>query len=179
MLHEQRCAGALQFTRGSVVATCANVLTLRCAPRAVVQCLAYTPLFRDVLISLQWRDLRALALTTHRRASKAGHKAFGIGDGSVVEAFADVVSCIFKPDVRYVSPRRLKYVVSRLRPMFSGWQQHDAQEFLAALLDCVHEDVNTADGIVVKVAPPPDPVDVVSAASPRAPACGSPFPVTS
>ena len=40
------------------------------------------------------------------------------------------------------NPRELKAVISRFAPHFSGYQQHDAQEFLSFLLDGLHEDLN-------------------------------------
>ena len=36
--------------------------------------------------------------------------------------------------------------VSKFAPMFSGSQQHDSQEFLAFLMDGLHEDMNRVSG---------------------------------
>ncbi|RHY31986.1 hypothetical protein DYB32_002967, partial [Aphanomyces invadans] len=41
-----------------------------------------------------------------------------------------------------VSPGPLKRAIGTFAPQFSGYQQHDAQELLAYLLDGLHEDVN-------------------------------------
>jgi ubiquitin carboxyl-terminal hydrolase 4/11/15 len=40
------------------------------------------------------------------------------------------------------SPREFKSVISRFAPSFAGYGQHDTQEFLAFLLDGLHEDLN-------------------------------------
>ena len=40
------------------------------------------------------------------------------------------------------APRELKHLLSMHAPQFSGYQQHDAQELLAFLLDGLHEDLN-------------------------------------
>ena len=44
--------------------------------------------------------------------------------------------------MQHVSPRGFKSKIGRFAPQFSGYQQHDSQEFLAFLLDGLHEDVN-------------------------------------
>jgi len=41
-----------------------------------------------------------------------------------------------------VSPRSFKYILETFAPQFKGHDQHDAQEFLAFLLDGIHEDLN-------------------------------------
>lgn len=41
-----------------------------------------------------------------------------------------------------VSPRAFKAKIAAFAPQFSGYQQHDSQEFLAFLLDGLHEDIN-------------------------------------
>eukprot|EP01124_Arcella_intermedia_P032261 TRINITY_DN7492_c0_g1_i2.p1 TRINITY_DN7492_c0_g1~~TRINITY_DN7492_c0_g1_i2.p1 ORF type:complete len:864 (+),score=233.08 TRINITY_DN7492_c0_g1_i2:1465-4056(+) len=41
-----------------------------------------------------------------------------------------------------VAPKDLKFVIGRFAPQFSGFQQHDAQEFISFLLDGLHEDLN-------------------------------------
>ena len=40
------------------------------------------------------------------------------------------------------SPSSFKDVMARFAPQFSGFQQHDSQEFLSFLLDGLHEDLN-------------------------------------
>ena len=40
------------------------------------------------------------------------------------------------------SPRQLKGQTSRFAPQFAGYGQHDTQEFIAFLLDGLHEDLN-------------------------------------
>lgn len=40
------------------------------------------------------------------------------------------------------SPYILKSSIAEFQPMFSGYQQHDSQEFLSFLLDGLHEDLN-------------------------------------
>ena len=47
-----------------------------------------------------------------------------------------------KGGVGAVVPRGFKASLARFAPQFSGYQQHDSQEFLAFLLDGLHEDTN-------------------------------------
>lgn len=63
--------------------------------------------------------------------------------GQVAEAFGEVVETLWnsQPHSSY-SPRRLKTTCSRFAPQFAGYGQHDTQEFLAFLLDGLHEDLN-------------------------------------
>ena len=42
----------------------------------------------------------------------------------------------------YMSPSTLKRAIAMFAPRFVGCSQHDAQEFLAYLLDGLHEDLN-------------------------------------
>ena len=46
---------------------------------------------------------------------------------------------------RVVAPIDIKHAVSKYAPQFGGWAQHDAQEFLAFLLDGLHEDLNRVE----------------------------------
>lgn len=43
---------------------------------------------------------------------------------------------------RSYSPSSLKYVVATINPMFSGYAQHDSQEFFSFLIDGLHEDLS-------------------------------------
>lgn len=40
------------------------------------------------------------------------------------------------------SPHNLKAAVAKLNPIFSGYAQHDSQEFFSYLVDGLHEDLN-------------------------------------
>merc|ERR1712154_96648 len=51
-------------------------------------------------------------------------------------------SDVWSGDYKVIAPRSLKRALSKFAPQFSGWQQHDSQEFLAFLLDGLHEDLN-------------------------------------
>lgn len=47
-----------------------------------------------------------------------------------------------KQGIMSTSPTSLKRAIALFAPRFAGYQQHDAQEFLAYLLDGIHEDLN-------------------------------------
>lgn len=63
--------------------------------------------------------------------------------GQVAEAFGETIQNLWE-SATYSSyaPRRLKGTCSRFAPQFAGYGQHDTQEFLAFLLDGLHEDLN-------------------------------------
>jgi len=63
--------------------------------------------------------------------------------GRVSDAFAKVAAELTCSSSPYAcKPQKMKQVMARWRPDFSGYAQHDAHEFLAALLDGLHEDQN-------------------------------------
>jgi ubiquitin C-terminal hydrolase len=64
--------------------------------------------------------------------------------GNMVKAFAEFVAEIWNNKYTSVIPRNIKRVISDYAPQFSGYQQHDAQELIAFLLDKMHEDLNVA-----------------------------------
>ncbi|XP_067143432.1 ubiquitin carboxyl-terminal hydrolase 2-like isoform X2 [Centruroides vittatus] len=61
--------------------------------------------------------------------------------GSVIKAFANLVQHMWKND-EPVSPQELKGQIQKFSPPFTGYNQHDAQEFLHFLLEGLHNDVN-------------------------------------
>jgi ubiquitin C-terminal hydrolase len=64
--------------------------------------------------------------------------------GRLVEAFAALAKQIKNgPDHGVGRPSALKVAVSRLSQQFSGYGQHDSQEFLRFLLDGIHDELNT------------------------------------
>lgn len=70
--------------------------------------------------------------------------------GALAEAFAQLVRVMWSEQYTFVSPVTFREAITRFAPAFRGYDQHDAQEFLAFLLDGLHEDLN-----YVKQKPPP------------------------
>jgi ubiquitin carboxyl-terminal hydrolase 4/11/15 len=63
--------------------------------------------------------------------------------GKVAKAYAGLLKSIFAPQSpSSFPPREFKSTIGRFAPSFSGYQQQDSQEFLAFLLDGMHEDLN-------------------------------------
>jgi len=100
-----------------------------CYMNAVVQCLGHTPLLREYL---------ALGIF---RAHLNRSSPLGTG-GALTSELAAVLAASWGGRYRSRAPRALKAAVSRHKPWFAGREQHDAVEFMTALLDAVHEDTN-------------------------------------
>lgn len=62
--------------------------------------------------------------------------------GLIARVFAGLVQQVSERGRGAVTPREFKGTVGRYSPMFSGYMQQDSQEFVAWLLDALHEDVN-------------------------------------
>ncbi|RVW72689.1 Ubiquitin carboxyl-terminal hydrolase 5 [Vitis vinifera] len=62
--------------------------------------------------------------------------------GELALAFGDLLRKLWAPGATPVAPRMFKLKLSSFAPQFSGYNQHDSQEFLAFLLDGLHEDLN-------------------------------------
>ncbi|TGZ76493.1 UCH-domain-containing protein [Ascodesmis nigricans] len=64
-------------------------------------------------------------------------------NGKVAMAYAGLLHNIFSPNASSsFAPRDFKNTIGRFGPSFLGYQQQDSQEFLAFLLDGLHEDLN-------------------------------------
>eukprot|EP00727_Mastigamoeba_balamuthi_P010597 m51a1_g616 putative ubiquitin carboxyl-terminal hydrolase 11 (873) ;mRNA; f:101802-105321 len=62
--------------------------------------------------------------------------------GQLATSFANLVKEMWSGCSSSVAPRDLKYKIGDFAPQFCGFHQHDSQEFLAFLLDGIHEDLN-------------------------------------
>jgi ubiquitin carboxyl-terminal hydrolase 4/11 len=63
--------------------------------------------------------------------------------GAVADAYGQLINAMWAASAeQQLSPEDFKAVISRVMPQFQGYAQHDVQEFLAFLLDAVHEDLN-------------------------------------
>ena len=62
--------------------------------------------------------------------------------GTLAISFALLIRMLWGGKKDSVEPSHLKTVLSKRASQFSGYAQHDAQEFMAFLLDGLHEDLN-------------------------------------
>jgi ubiquitin C-terminal hydrolase len=106
-----------------------NNLGNTCFMNSGLQCIAHTNLLRDYLLKGYWK--KELNLT-----SKHGMK------GKMVKAFVKVLENLWSKNDGPYRPSEFKSVISKHTPSFEGYHQHDCQEFIASLLDGLHEDIN-------------------------------------
>ncbi|KAG2425706.1 hypothetical protein HXX76_013548 [Chlamydomonas incerta] len=100
-----------------------------CFMNSSLQCLAHAvPLMEAFLGGAYLKDLN--------RTNPLGMK------GELAEAFGGLMQQLWRGGVSSVTPRSFKAKIGRFAPQFSGYAQHDSQEFLAFLLDGLHEDTN-------------------------------------
>lgn len=63
--------------------------------------------------------------------------------GNVARSYAELLGSMFNSSCpASYAPRQFKTTIGRYGPSFSGYGQQDSQEFLAFLLDGLHEDLN-------------------------------------
>jgi ubiquitin carboxyl-terminal hydrolase 4/11/15 len=107
-----------------------NTLGNTCFMNSALQCLSHaTPLTRHFLSNRFKVDLNV-------------SNPLGTG-GKLAHAFDIVLKDLWlKPNTTSTSPTALKRAIALFAPRFAGCLQHDAQEFLAYLLDGLHEDLN-------------------------------------
>ncbi|KAL5117314.1 ubiquitin-specific protease doa4 [Pleosporales sp. CAS-2024a] len=100
-----------------------------CYMNSVVQCLSGHLLLSDLFLSQRYqRDLQ--------RDNWKGTK------GILPEAYATLVSNLFKGDVSSVRPSTFRRICGHFNSQWAIDQQQDAKEFLEFVLDYMHEDMN-------------------------------------
>ncbi|XP_048236014.1 ubiquitin carboxyl-terminal hydrolase 8 isoform X2 [Ricinus communis] len=99
-----------------------------CFMNSAIQCLAHTAKLVDYFIGDYERDIN--------RENPLGLK------GELALAFGNLLRKLWAPGAILVAPRMFKLKLANFAPQFSGYNQHDSQEFLAFLLDGLHEDLN-------------------------------------
>jgi ubiquitin carboxyl-terminal hydrolase 4/11/15 len=62
--------------------------------------------------------------------------------GELATQFGRLIKKLWNGESTSVTPSAFKATLSTFAPQFTGYQQHDAQELLAFLLDGLHEDLN-------------------------------------
>lgn len=100
-----------------------------CYMNSVIQCLAANPDLSNIFLSGSYaRNLQ--------RDNWKGTK------GILPEAYATLLSNLFKGDVQSVRPSTLRRICGHFNSQWSIDQQQDAKEFLEFVLDHLHEDLN-------------------------------------
>ena len=68
--------------------------------------------------------------------------------GKIATAFTQLITSIFREENGVaLSPSSFKDIIGQFSVQFRGSDQHDSQEFLAFLLDGLHEDLNQGIGV--------------------------------
>ena len=62
--------------------------------------------------------------------------------GVLAVEFATLMRTLWSGRKYSFAPSSLKKLIAQKKNMFSGYAQHDAQEYMSFLLDGLHEDVN-------------------------------------
>lgn len=102
-----------------------------CFMNSMIQCLSATvPLARFFLDG-----------SYRRYINKMNHLG---SKGKITEAYAQLMRSIWQSQEAIVVPSTFKSIIGDFHPSFGGNEQQDSQEFLAFLLDSLHEDLNSA-----------------------------------
>ncbi|CAK7342097.1 unnamed protein product [Dovyalis caffra] len=99
-----------------------------CFMNSAIQCLAHTPKLVDYFLGDYGKEIN--------QENPLGMK------GELALAFGDLLSKLWTPGDTPVAPAIFKRKLADFAPQFSGYNQHDSQEFLSFLLDGLHEDLN-------------------------------------
>ena len=62
--------------------------------------------------------------------------------GKIAKSYKDLLKQLWKGDEEYVYPNKFRDIFIQYEKKFSGYGQHDSNEFLIFLLDKLHEDLN-------------------------------------
>lgn len=100
-----------------------------CFINSSLQCLSATIPLTDYFLGYDYR-------------SEINKENFLGTGGELVVAYADLMKKMWLGSKSVVDPSSFKEQISTFAPQFSGYHQHDSQEFLSYLLDGIHEDLN-------------------------------------
>jgi ubiquitin carboxyl-terminal hydrolase 8 len=100
-----------------------------CFMNSSLQCLSNTIPLTDYFLGYDYK-------------SEINHDNF-LGTGGVLStAYCELVKNLWLGDSPHYKPREFKSKLEQFAPQFQGYDQQDAQELIAFLLDGIHEDLN-------------------------------------
>ncbi|CAA19303.1 CSN-associated deubiquitinating enzyme Ubp12 [Schizosaccharomyces pombe] len=100
-----------------------------CYMNSALQCLTHTRELRDFFTSDEWKN----------QVNESNPLGMG---GQVASIFASLIKSLYSPEHSSFAPRQFKATIGKFNHSFLGYGQQDSQEFLAFLLDGLHEDLN-------------------------------------
>lgn len=100
-----------------------------CYLNSATQCLVHSPLINEYFLSGE----HLYDVNVHASLGTRGQLAV---------VFGQLVQEILQTSHAAIAPRRLKQAISEANGLFSGYDQHDAQEYLDTLLATLDEDLN-------------------------------------
>jgi len=100
-----------------------------CFMNSSLQCLSNTIPLTDYFLGYDFRG-------------EINHDNFLGTKGELVKSYAELTKHLWLGADGVFSPSGFKGKLARFAPQFEGFEQHDAQELLAFLLDGIHEDLN-------------------------------------
>ncbi|KAI9923071.1 hypothetical protein PsorP6_001732 [Peronosclerospora sorghi] len=128
--------GAARASRGRLVthagirATGLVNMGNTCFMNSALQCFVHSPIFREYFLSTRYE------LEVNKK-NRLGSR------GAIAAAYAQLVSSMWRErEHGYLIPGRFRDAFIQVRAEFEDLRQYDAHEFMVALLDCLHEDLN-------------------------------------
>lgn len=101
-----------------------------CFMNSALQCFVHSPVFREYFLSNRFEC----------DVNKRNHLG---SRGAIAAAYSQLQSSLWRErDQGYLLPGRFRDEFTRVRRHFEETRQYDAHEFMVALLDCLHEDLN-------------------------------------
>lgn len=100
-----------------------------CYMNSMLQCLSNVPMLRQYFVEGKYKD----DINTQ---NVLGYQ------GKLAKAFGKLMVKMWDDSGSVLAPYGFKRVISEIKPEFAGYQQHDSQELLSAILDGLHEDLN-------------------------------------
>ncbi|CAI5742740.1 unnamed protein product [Hyaloperonospora brassicae] len=101
-----------------------------CFMNSALQCIVHSPVFREYFLSNRFEP-------DVNKKNRLGSR------GAVSTAFAQLQTALWRErDRGYLRPSRFRDEFTRVCRHFEETRQYDAHEFMVALLDCLHEDLN-------------------------------------
>jgi len=111
-----------QYENGGLVGL--NNIGNTCFMNSILQCLSNTQKLKDFCLKADYE------INPKSKMS-----------GRLINSFSDLMKELWTSESS-VTPRNLKHQVQKFSTQFSGYNQHDSQEFLRFLLEGLHEDIN-------------------------------------